>query len=399
MGLRFLFGRAGTGKDTFILEEIKQHLIKQPSGRPIFYIVPEQMTFQQEYNLFSNPTVQGSIRAQVMSFSRLGWRVLQETGGGTRQFISSVGIQMMLRKIIDERTDHWQMFQSALEKQGFLEQLERLISEFKRYNITPEMLETYFLQMKHQTDQSIHEQALQHKLADLMYIYEKLNQTLQHTYIDAEDQLQLLAEKIPETTLFKDSLIYLEGFHRLTPKELQVIEALMKQAKQMTVALTGNQFSQTEISELDLFYQTNETYRQFINIAKHHDIPLEDSPTLKPTMEFKQNRPYFIHLEKYFNVQAAPKYKGDVPIKLAEAVHPRAEVEGMAQEIIRLVREENYRYRDIAIFIRDTDTYHHLLETLFADYEIPFFIYEKNTMLNHTLSECILSLLEMVVGD
>src|SRR5699024_4225685 len=120
MGLRFLSGRSGTEKDVFILGEIKQQLINQPMGRPIFYIVPEQMTFQQEYQLFSEPEIRGSIRAQVVSFSRLGWRVLQETGGGTKRFISSVGIQMMLRKIIDERAGKWQVFQRALEKQGFL---------------------------------------------------------------------------------------------------------------------------------------------------------------------------------------------------------------------------------------------------------------------------------------
>ncbi|HLS20764.1 MAG TPA: helicase-exonuclease AddAB subunit AddB [Bacillota bacterium] len=399
MGLRFLFGRAGTKKDTFILEEIKRQLIEQPIGPPIFYMVPEQMTFQQEYNLFKDPAVQGSIRAQVMSFSRLGWRVLQETGGGTRRFISSVGIQTMLRKIIDERTGNWQIFQSALEKQGFLAQLERLITEFKRYNITPEMINMYLIQMEQKEKPSVHERALQHKLADLSYIYGKLTQMLQHTYIDAEDQLQMLTEKIPETTLFNDAIIYLEGFHRLTPKELQVIEALMKRAQQMTVSLTGDHFSKTEISNLDLFYQTNETYRQFVNIAENNSISLEEPVILQPMEQTFQDRPYFAHLEKYFNVQAAPPYEGDVPITLAEAVHPRAEVEGVAQEIIRLVREENYRYRDMAIFIRETDTYHHLLETLFTDYNIPIFIDEKKTMLNHPLIECIRSLIEMVVGD
>src|SRR5690625_4203042 len=164
-----------------------------------------------------------------MSFSRLSWRVFQETGGVTRRFISSVGIQAMLRKIIDERTDQWQIFQSSLEKQGFLAQLEKLIAEFKRYNVTPETIEMYLTQRKRQEQPSIHGQTLQHKLTDLLYIYERLTEKLQHKYVDSEDQLQMLIDKIPETTLFDDATIYLAGFHRLTPKELQVIEALMKQ--------------------------------------------------------------------------------------------------------------------------------------------------------------------------
>src|SRR5690625_527928 len=79
MGLRFLLGRAGSGKSGRSLDEIKAMLVEEPRGPAIFYIVPDQMTFQQEYALFNDEDVQGSIRAQVVSFSRLAWRVLQRS--------------------------------------------------------------------------------------------------------------------------------------------------------------------------------------------------------------------------------------------------------------------------------------------------------------------------------
>src|SRR5690625_7622530 len=105
------------------------------------------MTFQQEYALFNDEDVQGSNQAQVVSFSRPAWRVLQETGGGTKQFISSVGIQMLLRKIIEEKATGWQVFQKAVKKQGFLDNLENMITEFKRYQITPDMLQLHRKEM------------------------------------------------------------------------------------------------------------------------------------------------------------------------------------------------------------------------------------------------------------
>src|SRR5699024_5278078 len=111
MSLRIVYGRADTDKSDYIVNEIKDELQANPDGRPIFYIVPEQMTFQQEYGLFQDDDVKGSIRAQVVSFSRLAWRLMQETGGATKQFISSTGIQMMLRKIIDQRTERFKVFQ------------------------------------------------------------------------------------------------------------------------------------------------------------------------------------------------------------------------------------------------------------------------------------------------
>jgi len=398
MGVRFILGRAGTGKSGRSIDEIIEKSISNPQGPLIFYLVPDQMTFEQEYTLFKDQDLQGSIRTQVVSFSRLAWRILQETGGAVRQFISSVGIQMVLRKIIEEKQGDWLVFQKAMEKQGFLDQLENIITEFKRYEITPEILR---LQQDH-LNQYVHKEpgevALANKLEDLIYIYEKLMQSLQDNYIDSEDQLQLLAEKINDTDFLNDAEVYIDGFHNFTPIELSVIETLMKKCKQVTVLLTVDQPTE-EKSDLDLFYKTSETYHTLQSIAQENNINIEETITLQPENGRFKERPYFLHLEQHFNETPSPAYQGQVPIKLAEAVHPRAEVEGVAQEILHLVRDKNYRYRDIALFLRQPDTYHDLIATIFKDYNIPVFIDEKQTMLNHPLIEFLRSVFEIVEGN
>lgn len=398
MGLRFILGRAGTGKSGRALDEIKEKSMADPQGPPIFYMVPDQMTFEQEYTLYSDEQFQGSIRAQVVSFSRLAWRVLQETGGAVRPFVSSVGIQMVLRKIIEEKQGNWRIFQKAMEKQGFLEQLENMITEFKRYEVTPDMLHM----QKAELDQFVHkapgEVSLAYKLEDLTYIYEQLMIALQGQYIDSEDQLTLLADKIEEADFLSQAEIYLDGFHQFTPNELHVVETLLQKCKRVTVALTVDDPSEN-VSDLDLFYQTTETYHDLLSLAQEHAIPVEEIVTLDPkTGRFKE-RPYFLHLEQHFMDRPSPAFKEEAPIQLAEAVHPRAEVEGVAQEILRLVRDESYRFRDTAVFIRQPETYHDLIATIFADYGIPVFIDEKKTMLNHPLIEFIRSVFDMVEGD
>ena len=213
MGMRLLLGRSGAGKSTRCLEEIEGRLKEDPKGPPIIYIVPEQMTFQQEYALLKREGIEGSIRAQVFSFSRLAWRVLQETGGGTKKFLTSTGVQMMLRKIVEERTSDWKVFQKAIEKQGFIEQLEGMITEFKRYRITPEDLHAQMEgldRFQHTTSQ---EEGLRDKLDDLNYIYDRLVDALREQYIDSEDQLQLLASKIPEAGFLEGAEVYIDGFH------------------------------------------------------------------------------------------------------------------------------------------------------------------------------------------
>ncbi|MFG6149502.1 helicase-exonuclease AddAB subunit AddB [Halobacillus sp. B23F22_1] len=397
MGIQFTLGRSGTGKGTHCLQEIRSRLAEEPNGAPIMYIVPDQMTFQQEYALLTGGDIEGSIRAQVFSFSRLAWRVLQETGGGTKKFISSTGVQMMLRKIIEERTSDWKVFQKAIEKQGFVEQLENMITEFKRYQVTPVMLHEQMHQMDQFMHRTSHEEGLRDKLDDLTYIYDRLIDALKEQYIDSEDQLQLLSEKIPEADFLEEAEVYLEGFHSFTPQEYAVIEALLKKCRTVKVTLTMD--SPQEGDELDLFHETKDTYFKFKEMAEELGIAVEHVEVLDMQQGRFKDRPALQHLEKYFDHRPAPVFEKKAPIKVAEAVHPRAEVEGAAQEILRLVREEGYRYKDIAVLIREPNVYHSLIDTLFGDYEIPVFIDEKRTMLNHPMIELIRSGLDVIEGN
>src|SRR5690625_181816 len=166
-------------------------------GKPIFYIVPEQMSFQQEYELL-NDDIRGSVRAQVVNFSRLAWRVLQETGGSTRQFISSTGMQMMLKKIVQQREKPFKVFEKAIEKHGFIQEIEGMITEFKRHHIKSKDLEE-------QLESISSNISLANKIDDLQYIYAHLMNQLQNKYIDGEDQLTMLTEKIVNTHFFKDA--------------------------------------------------------------------------------------------------------------------------------------------------------------------------------------------------
>ena len=92
------------------------------------------------------------------------------------------------------------------------------------------------------------------------------------------------------------------------------------------------------------------------------------------------------HLETYFDSRPARPFKGSNSIHIAQAVNRRSEIEGIARKIRQLVREEKYRYRDIALFMRNGQDYQEMIETIFRDYEIPYFIDQKRTMLQSSIS-------------
>jgi ATP-dependent helicase/nuclease subunit B len=394
MSIRFILGRAGSGKSTFCLDDIREHLRNSSNGNPLLYLVPEQMTFQSEYALITTPELGGMIRAQVFSMSRLAFRILQETGGYTRTHLTAVGTNMMLRKIIERKRNELKVFQRASDKTGFVDKLSLMVTEFKRYCISPE-------QLMNDGEQSNHFQnyVLQEKLHDLAIIYKEFENELIGKYVDGEDMLQLLSEKIAASSYLKDAEIWIDGFHSFTPQEFLVVEQLMKHCKRVSIALTMDEpYDLHPPHELALFHETGTTYRTLLEIAKQNHLQMETPEILKkPYPRFSHSS--LAHLEEAFESRPAEVYRESAAITLSSAVNRRAEIEGIARKILSLVRDANYRFRDIAIMTRNIENYHELMKTIFKDYHIPIFLDTKRTMLHHPVIELIRSSLEVIKGN
>lgn len=397
MSLQFVIGRAGSGKSELFLNEVQEELKQRPRGNAILYIVPEQMTFQTQQALIRSEEVQSSIRAQVFSFSRLAWKVLQEVGGSSRLHIDEAGVHMLLRKIVEARKEELHVFQKAAEQNGFFEQLGSMITEFKRYNLTPSNVYTMWQELE--TNSSGNEQKLlANKMYDLQLLYDDFERALIGKYLDSEDYLQLLFEKIPHSQYVKDADIYIDGFHSFSPQELEIVRQLMRCGAKMKMTLTlDEQTLAMPVSELDLFHQTIVTYENVKQLAREEKIVLQPTIFMREQPRFRS--PGLAHLEAYYEARFPKEFEGEANVTLYNAVNLRAEVEGIAREIRRLVSEEGYRYRDIAVLLRNGDSYYDLMKTLFVDYNIPHFIDQKRSMSHHPLIECIRSALEVISGN
>jgi ATP-dependent helicase/nuclease subunit B len=388
MSLRMVLGRSGSGKTTLCSNEIKNKLLQNPEGDPIIYLVPEQMTFLSEYRLSTDQELGGMIRAQVYSFSRLAWRILQETGGISRYHLSSVGMNMLIRKIIDEQKDNLKLFQRSADKNGFIQQLEQMITEFRRYCIKPEEL-VQSLVKDHTA------KALNDKLQDLEIIYKHFEEEVFGKYIDSEDYFHLLAESISVSPYLKNAEIYIDGFYSFTPQEYRVILELLKYCPRVTLAMTTEQTCfDMPPDELDLFRMSGEACYSVYELAKAEGVTVEE-----PVLLFEKQiwrHPSISYFEENFDSRPVIPYHGQTTITICEAGNRRAEIEGIAREIRNLIRSEGYRYREIAVLIRNGADYHELVEPIFEDYRIPYFIDQKRTMLNHPLIELLRSSLEVI---
>ena len=78
------------------------------------------------------------------------------------------------------------------------------------------------------------------------------------------------------------------------------------------------------------------------------------------------------------------------------AMNLSSEIEYVAKEIIKLVRDKKYKYKDIAIITKNIPSYSALTKVIFVKYNIPVFIDEKKDLSQNLLIKYILAIFDIL---
>lgn len=390
MSLRFITGRSGSGKTMFIQQEIAQELERNPVGAPIVVIVPDQMSFAMEHSLAVNYGLQGIIRAQVLTFKRLAWRVLQETGGITRKEVDGFGYRMLVRSVLEDNRDDFKLFRQAASKRGFTEMIGDLLKEFSRYCLD------------HQTMGNLYDElvaanaprTLLDKASDLSLLLTKIEEKLGTTFVDSEGHLALLAAQINHSELLKGADLYLDGFENFTTREYEIVTELMKHAKRVSVVLPM-EGAHAGFADHELFFNPVKTSLKLRELARVESVEVDEDVYLAEARRFQNED--LQHFEAEFDHYPAQAKQSEGHVVLIEAANRRAEIRAVARQI-RTLMLAGKRYKDIAILYRQPEKYDELIETIFPQYDIPVFISQKKPMLHHPLIEFSRSILEAVTS-
>jgi len=369
-----------------MLQQVKQCL-DRGENRPLIWIVPEQFTLQAERNLIEKLSLPGMLNIEVLSFKRLAYKVLREVGGLTRIHINEQGKNMALRKIIDEGEEYLTIYKNASRLDGFIQMLGEFLCELKQNNIFPFDL---FERMKKFEQNNI----FYKKIHDIAYIYEQLDQYLKGRYVDTEDYMNLVIDRMEEAAFLKEAEIWIDGFHTFAPQLYRMIEKLMLVSKGLHISFPFD-FSGKD-KEGDLFRIPQTAYEIIRDIAMRYGVP---SQTIELDWENQclKNDPELRHIQKHLYAYPYQIYEEKVKnVHIFEALNPYTEVEHVAIQIISLVRERGYRWRDIAVVSNDLDKYGSLIERAFDEYGIPYFMDQKRTVMHNPIVEFVLSSLEAV---
>ena len=101
MNLKLVYGRSGSGKSEYIYKDICEKIGKEK----IFLVVPEQCNLSAEKKLFEISQKSSLIDVEVLTLSRMAYRVSNEIGGKISH-LSKVGRDMLIFDLLLKEKNH-----------------------------------------------------------------------------------------------------------------------------------------------------------------------------------------------------------------------------------------------------------------------------------------------------
>jgi ATP-dependent helicase/nuclease subunit B len=409
MAVQFILGRSGTGKTSYCIKAIVDALAAGADSQQLILLVPEQATYQAERAILSDKRVGGYHRLHVLSFARL--QFLLSGKNTAKPAVTRIGQQMIIQRILRDNKSKLKVFGSSAGFPGLGRQMAETITELHQYAKTPEDIEQLLGQLQKDERNSL----AVLKFADIGLVLREYLKFIEGRFIDPDIQLTRSTQGVATAALTKGAKLWVDGFAGFTTSELAILTELLKAAADAQIVLcldpSNIDLANPDTAKLEavsIFSPTERTYAALVEIVKKSKLRLAKPIILKEGVRFSCSRE-LAHIERdVFKLEplkipaASPaSLKGlrrAGSVRIISAPNARAEVQFVAREILRLLKEKDYRYRDIAVIASDIDRYQHYIRACFDDYGIPFFIDKRKSLNQHPAIGLICSALQAALN-
>ncbi len=386
MSLQIIYGKSGTGKSEYIFKKIAEK-IESGINRKIYIITPEQFSFTAEKKLLDSIGKNAVTNAEVLTFGRMAYRVIQEKKRATARVLSSCGKSMIIYDILSEKKNDLCFIGKSKEN---VDLISTQVTEFKKHGITIDILK--------ETIEKTEDIYLKTKLKDMLLVYEEYDNKITDNYIDENDSLSILLEELEDVSDFKNCDIYIDEFVGFTKQEYEIIRLLLRNNNDIFMTVCTDEIDISTTPDTDVFYANKQTLDKVFEIAKQENVSILNPICMEKSYRFKNEE--LQHLEQ--NIYAVPyqKYEEQVEnIELLIANNQYSEVEQLGEKIVTLVKKQGYRYNEISVITKDLENYANLCKAIFSKYHIPVFIDEKKDLSQNILVRYILAVLHIFANN
>lgn len=403
--LNIYYGGENIEKEKFIFEHIK--------GRSLL-LVPDQFSLQAERDAFFYLDKTGLMDLAVVDFSALGHKILKEAGGPVPPLIDKYGRHMLLTRILEESDDALKIYKGVRGKNSFVERVNMLISEMKRSEVSVDMLR--------EVSESLEDSSfLKYKLKDIVTLFSLYEEAIAGKYLDSEDYITFYGDKLLGSSLVARSDVWVYGFDTFTPKNMLVLERILKTARSLNIVMTWEDPAKTPPERSakddagdpsqsgdaawsgdagflaaddreDLFSLTGYVIRTLTEMAED----LNEEVTCQAITGSGRDNLWSKTLQEISVHPEAPLQGKDPRITAVCTSNIYAEADRAAAYILQLVREHGYRFGDIVVVCNDTGLRSGVIRRTFVRWGIPVFIDQKRKVIQHPVVGFVLSLLDII---
>ncbi|MFR8266868.1 MAG: PD-(D/E)XK nuclease family protein [Clostridia bacterium] len=403
--LNIYYGGENIEKEKFIFEHIK--------GRSLL-LVPDQFSLQAERDAFFYLDKTGLMDLAVVDFSALGHKILKEAGGPVPPLIDKYGRHMLLTRILEESDDALKIYKGVRGKNSFVERVNMLISEMKRSEVSVDMLR--------EVSESLEDSSfLKYKLEDIVTLFSLYEEAIAGKYLDSEDYITFYGDKMLDSSLVAVSDVWVYGFDTFTPKNMLVLERILKTARSLNIVMTWEDAAKTPPERSakddagdpsqsgdaawpgdagflaaddreDLFSLTGFVIRNLVKMAED----LNEEVTCQAITGSGRDNLWSKTLREFSVSPEAPLQEKHPRITAVCTSNIYAEADRAAAYILQLVREHGYRFGDIVVVCNDTGLRSGVIRRTFVRWGIPVFIDQKRKVIQHPVVGFLLSLLEII---
>lgn len=403
--LNIYYGGENIEKEKFIFEHIK--------GRSLL-LVPDQFSLQAERDAFFYLDKTGLMDLAVVDFSALGHKILKEAGSPVPPLIDKYGRHMLLTRILEESDDALKIYKGVRGKNSFVERVNMLISEMKRSEVSVDMLR--------EVSESLEDSSfLKYKLKDIVTLFSLYEEAIAGKYLDSEDYITFYGDKMLDSSLVAASDVWVYGFDTFTPKNMLVLERILKTARSLNIVMTWEDAAKTPPERSakddagdpsqsgdaawpgdagflaaddreDLFSLTGFVIRNLVEMAED----LNEEVTCQAITGSVRDNLWSKTLREISVSPEAPLQEKDPRITAVCTSNIYAEADRAAAYILQLVREHGYRFGDIVVVCNDTGLRSGVIRRTFVRWGIPVFIDQKRKVIQHPVVGFLLSLLEII---
>ena len=208
--LRFILGRAGSGKTEYVRNLLSQKLLS--GEQDLLLIVPEQFSYETEREMLSRVGAKQMLHLEILSFSRLAELVLQNTGRDNKPKITNGMRAVMMRLALEALEDKTEIYKKYKSRTPLLQSLVTFSTELTQCAVSTQTLEN--------AGNCLPEGALKQKVSELSQITALYKALVKERFSDETDLLTDLACAVRETDCLNGKTVVLDAFAGFMPRSL-----------------------------------------------------------------------------------------------------------------------------------------------------------------------------------